>query len=165
MIAGDWKPGFRLELHLKDLDNALAAARDSASPVPVTTVVRQFVKTLVDDGHAGEDHAAIARYCEDIAGARLPRDPVRPERGPASAVAEKVTAGRSRFTRAAPVRAEAFAPPRRSNGEGAVQLLKNAHETPVERPEVGFRSDIVGAVAWRGCRLPSRWTSMFIWLK
>ena len=71
MIAGDWKPGFRLELHLKDLDNALAAARDSASPVPLTTVVRQFVKTLVDNGHAGEDHAAIARYCEDIAGATI----------------------------------------------------------------------------------------------
>ena len=67
MITGDWKPGFRLELHLKDLDNALAAARDAVSPVPVTTVVRQFVKTLVENGHASEDHAAIARYCEDIA--------------------------------------------------------------------------------------------------
>ena len=68
MIAGDWKPGFRLELHLKDLDNALAAAAGSASPIPVTTVVRQFVKTLVENGHAREDHAAIARYCEDAAG-------------------------------------------------------------------------------------------------
>ena len=71
MIAGDWKPGFRLELHLKDLNNALAAAADSASPVPVTTVVRQFVKTLVTNGHAAEDHAAIARYCEDIAGTAI----------------------------------------------------------------------------------------------
>ena len=71
MIAGDWAPGFRLELHLKDLDNALAAAAASRSPVPVTTVVRQFVKTLVESGRAGEDHAAIARYCEDIAGAAI----------------------------------------------------------------------------------------------
>ena len=68
MIAGDWKPGFRLELHLKDLNNALAAAAGNGSPVPVTTVVRQFVKTLVENGHAREDHAAIARYCEDVAG-------------------------------------------------------------------------------------------------
>ena len=68
MIAGDWKPGFRLELHLKDLDNALAAAGGSASPIPFTTIVRQFVKTLVEGGHAREDHAAIARYCEDAAG-------------------------------------------------------------------------------------------------
>lgn len=68
MIAGDWKPGFRLELHLKDLNNALAAAAANGSQVPVTTVVRQFVKTLVENGHAREDHAAIARYCEDIAG-------------------------------------------------------------------------------------------------
>ena len=68
MIAGDWKPGFRLELHLKDLNNALAAAAQNGSPIPVTTVVRQFVKTLVDNGHAREDHAAIARYCEDAAG-------------------------------------------------------------------------------------------------
>jgi len=71
MIAGDWKPGFRLELHLKDLDNALAAAGGSASPIPFTTIVRQFVKTLVDNGHAREDHAAIARYCEDAAGVTI----------------------------------------------------------------------------------------------
>lgn len=68
MIAGDWRPGFRLELHLKDLDNALAAAKESGSPMPVTTVVRQFVSTLVAAGRAGEDHAAIARYCEEVAG-------------------------------------------------------------------------------------------------
>lgn len=68
MIAGDWKPGFRLELHLKDLNNAFAAAAGSASPIPITTIVRQFVKTLVENGRAGEDHAAIARYCEDAAG-------------------------------------------------------------------------------------------------
>lgn len=71
MIAGDWKPGFRLELHLKDLNNALAAAAASGVPVPVTTVVRQFVKTLVDNGHAREDHAAIARYCEKVAGTTI----------------------------------------------------------------------------------------------
>ncbi len=68
MIAGDWTPGFRLELHLKDLNNALAAAGETGSPVPVTTVVRQFVRTLVEQGHAAEDHAAIVRYGEQIAG-------------------------------------------------------------------------------------------------
>ena len=82
MIAGDWEPGFRLELHLKDLNNALAAAAGNGSQVPVTTVVRQFVKTLVDNGHAREDHAAIARYCEDIAGttiaSRAGREGIRP---------------------------------------------------------------------------------------
>ncbi len=72
MIAGDWKPGFRLELHLKDLDNALAAAAGSGSPVPVTTVVRQFVRTLVvDQDHGAEDHAAIARYGETVAGSMI----------------------------------------------------------------------------------------------
>jgi len=71
MIAGDWKPGFRLELHLKDLNNALAAAGETGSPVPVTTVVRQFVQTLVQQGHAAEDHAAIARYGEQITGTTI----------------------------------------------------------------------------------------------
>ena len=71
MIAGDWNPGFRLELHLKDLNNALAAAGQNGSPIPVTTIVRQFVKTLVEGGRAREDHAAIARYCEDAAGIRI----------------------------------------------------------------------------------------------
>ena len=71
MIAGDWKPGFRLELHLKDLDNALSAAKAADTPVPVTTVVRQFVKTLVEGGRSGEDHAAIARYGEDLTGTTI----------------------------------------------------------------------------------------------
>ena len=71
MIAGDWKPGFRLELHLKDLDNALSAAKAADTPVPVTTVVRQFVKTLVESGRGGEDHAAIARYGEDLTGTTI----------------------------------------------------------------------------------------------
>ncbi len=71
MIEGDWKPGFRLALHLKDLDNALAAAAETGSPVPVTTVVRQFVRTLVEQGHAAEDHAAIARYGEKVAGSTI----------------------------------------------------------------------------------------------
>ena len=73
MIAGDWKPGFRLELHLKDLNNALAAAKETDSPVPFTTIVRQFVQTLVTNGRAAEDHAAIARYCEDVAGTKIAR--------------------------------------------------------------------------------------------
>ena len=46
----------------------VTAAAGNGSQVPVTTVVRQFVKTLVENGHAREDHAAIARYCEEIAG-------------------------------------------------------------------------------------------------
>ncbi len=76
MIAGDWKPGFRLKLHLKDLDNALAAAKATGSPVPVTTVVRQFVHTLVENGHAAEDHAAIARYGEEVAGSAISGQPL-----------------------------------------------------------------------------------------
>lgn len=90
MIAGDWKPGFRLELHLKDLDNALAAAKASVSPVPVTTVVRQFVKTLVDGGHGAEDHAAIARYCEEVAGAAISGDgSFHPWSGTAAAILDR----------------------------------------------------------------------------
>ena len=68
MIAGDWKPGFRLALHLKDLDNAVAAARERESPVPATELVRGLVRELVERGRGGEDHAAIARHGEDRAG-------------------------------------------------------------------------------------------------
>ncbi len=71
MIAGDWKPGFRLELHLKDLNNALAAAKETGIQAPFTTIARQIVQTLVTNGHAAEDHAAIARYCEDLAGTTI----------------------------------------------------------------------------------------------
>jgi 2-hydroxy-3-oxopropionate reductase len=67
MIDGDFKPGFRLRLHQKDLANALATAKEAAIPLPVTALLQQIVTALVVNGNGDLDHSAIARFIEEMA--------------------------------------------------------------------------------------------------
>ena len=68
MIEGNFKPGFRIELHIKDLTNALNAAHAVATPVPLTGQVMEMFESLKAYGFEKEDHSALARYYEKIAG-------------------------------------------------------------------------------------------------
>ena len=68
MIAGDFKPGFRIRLHQKDLHNALLTGKDLGVPLPVTSLVQQMLGALINDGKGDSDHSAIANFLEDMAG-------------------------------------------------------------------------------------------------
>jgi 2-hydroxy-3-oxopropionate reductase len=63
----DFSPGFRIDLHHKDLGNALAAAREYGVPVPMTALVDQMLQALRMKGHGSEDHSALLRVIEDWA--------------------------------------------------------------------------------------------------
>ena len=67
MIAGDFKPGFRIRLHQKDLHNALLTGKDLGVPLPVTSLVQQMLGSLINDGKGDADHSAIANFIEDMA--------------------------------------------------------------------------------------------------
>ena len=67
MIAGDFKPGFRIRLHQKDLHNALLTGKDLGVPLPVTSLVQQMIGSLMNDGKGDLDHSAIANFIEDMA--------------------------------------------------------------------------------------------------
>ncbi len=67
MIAGDFKPGFRIRLHHKDLHNALITGKELGVPLPVTSLVQQMLGALINDGKADADHSAIANFIEDMA--------------------------------------------------------------------------------------------------
>ena len=71
ILERDFRPGFRIELHRKDLDNALAAAASLGVPLPATAAVRQAVEALMVDGWGEEDHAAIVRFAEGLAGVEI----------------------------------------------------------------------------------------------
>ena len=71
MMAHDFKPGFRIELHIKDLTNALNAAHAVSAPVPFTSQVMEIMQALKADGNEKDDHSAIAKYYEKIAGVSL----------------------------------------------------------------------------------------------
>ncbi len=66
MIAGNYKPGFRIELHIKDLTNALNAAHAVNAPVPLTGEVMEMMQSLKAYGCEKDDHSALAKYYEKI---------------------------------------------------------------------------------------------------
>jgi len=68
MLAGDFKPGFRIDLHIKDLENALAAGHGVGAPLPLTASVMEILINLRKDGFGSDDHSAIARYYQKLSG-------------------------------------------------------------------------------------------------
>ena len=73
MIAGNAKPGFRVDLHIKDLNNALDCAHTVGTPVPMTASVQEILQWLHAHGCGAMDHSAIARYYEELCGLRIGR--------------------------------------------------------------------------------------------
>ena len=59
LVNLDYSVTFTPELLLKDLDLGLAAARANGVPMPVTTVAREVVQTLIGNGYTEEDFAAL----------------------------------------------------------------------------------------------------------
>jgi 2-hydroxy-3-oxopropionate reductase len=66
MLDGNFKPGFRIELHIKDLQNALDTAHDLGVPIPLAANVMETLQSLKNDGYAANDHSAIVRFYEKL---------------------------------------------------------------------------------------------------
>jgi 2-hydroxy-3-oxopropionate reductase len=71
LIARNFKPGFRIRLHQKDLRNALKAADAMKVSLPFTSLAQSVLTALVNAGRGDLDHAAIATFIEDMAGAEV----------------------------------------------------------------------------------------------
>jgi 2-hydroxy-3-oxopropionate reductase len=68
MLAGDYKPGFRVDLHHKDLGILTAAARQSGVTLPVGALVAGQIATLRAMGGGSLDHTALRALAEVTAG-------------------------------------------------------------------------------------------------
>ena len=66
MLEGNYKPGFKIDLHIKDLNNALDAGHKTGSPLPLTAQVMEFMQLMHADGCGQEDHSAISKYYEKL---------------------------------------------------------------------------------------------------
>ncbi len=64
LIARNFKPGFKIHLHQKDLRNALQTAEANRVFLPLTALVQQMLLSLMGDGNGELDHAAIAMFVE-----------------------------------------------------------------------------------------------------
>jgi 2-hydroxy-3-oxopropionate reductase len=71
MMDSNFKPGFKIDLHIKDLANALDTAHGVGAPLPLTSLVREMMETLRADGFGGEDHSALARYYAKVSGVKI----------------------------------------------------------------------------------------------
>ena len=64
----NFKPGFKVDLHIKDLKNALDTGHAVGSPLPLTALVFEMLQTLHSDGCGQNDHSAIAKFYEKVTG-------------------------------------------------------------------------------------------------
>ena len=71
MVDRNFEPGFRIELHYKDINNAMEAARDLDVPLQVTSNLQQVLTSLMIQGEGKSDHSAIAKYVEQLAGVEI----------------------------------------------------------------------------------------------
>lgn len=64
MMDGNFKPGFRISLHIKDLCNAIDTGHDVGASLPLTASVMEMMQWLKASGYEMEDHSALVRYYE-----------------------------------------------------------------------------------------------------
>ena len=67
IMAGNFKPGFRIDLHIKDLANALETGHEVGVPLPLTSQVMEMMQALKVDGKSGNDHSGLVQYYEKLA--------------------------------------------------------------------------------------------------
>jgi 2-hydroxy-3-oxopropionate reductase len=73
LIARNFKPGFKIQLHQKDLRNALQTAEANQMFLPLTALVQQMLLSLMGDGKGELDHSAIATFVEKLSHVEIER--------------------------------------------------------------------------------------------
>ena len=71
MLNGNFKPGFRIDLHIKDLNNAIETGHGVGAPLPLTVLVQEMLERLHFDGCGSDDHSAILKYYEKLTGSEV----------------------------------------------------------------------------------------------
>ncbi|RRZ97126.1 2-hydroxy-3-oxopropionate reductase [Erwinia sp. 198] len=67
VMSRNFKPGFRIDLHIKDLANALDTSHGVGAQLPLTAAVMEMMQALKADGLGTADHSALACYYEKLA--------------------------------------------------------------------------------------------------
>ena len=73
ILSGDFAPGFKIDLHAKDLNLISDAARSVGVPIPTAALVEQLFSALRVQGRGGLDHSAVITLFEDLAKAQVRR--------------------------------------------------------------------------------------------
>lgn len=71
MLAHNFEPGFRIDLHIKDLNNAIETGHDAGSPMILTSIVMEMLEQLHADNCGQCDHSALIKYYSKLTGIEL----------------------------------------------------------------------------------------------
>ena len=67
MMDRKFNPGFRINLHIKDLGNVLETSHEVGVPLPLSAAVMEIMQALKVDGMGDFDHGSIVRFYEKLA--------------------------------------------------------------------------------------------------
>ena len=73
MMDRNFNPGFRIELHIKDMNNVLETSREVGVPLPLASQVMEIMQAIKQDGSDVEDHSSIVKFYEKIANIKITR--------------------------------------------------------------------------------------------
>jgi len=73
MMDRNFKPGFKIDLHIKDLNNVLETAKSLDSPTLLTAQVMEMMKVLHAQGDGQSDHGALVKFYEKLADVEITR--------------------------------------------------------------------------------------------
>lgn len=74
MLDRNFNPGFKIDLHIKDLNNVIETSHGVGAPIPLTAQVMEIMQAIKLDGCGIEDHSSIVKYYEKISNAILERE-------------------------------------------------------------------------------------------
>jgi 2-hydroxy-3-oxopropionate reductase len=67
MFDRNFQAGFRIELHLKDINNVMDTAQELGVPLQMSAQLQQVLQALYNEGNGTDDHAGILKYVEALA--------------------------------------------------------------------------------------------------
>ena len=73
ILDRNFAPGFRIGLHIKDLNNVLETSHEVGVPLPLTAAVMEMMQALKVEGLEGADHGALVQYYEKLANITVAR--------------------------------------------------------------------------------------------
>lgn len=68
ILEGNFAPGFKIDLHIKDLNNAIETGHAEGAYLPLTAQVMEMMQMLREEGYGQNDHSALVRFYEKITG-------------------------------------------------------------------------------------------------
>lgn len=71
ILEGNFEPGFKIDLHIKDLKNAIETGESVGTQLPFTNSIFEILQQLHDSGYGDKDHSGIALHYEALVGSKI----------------------------------------------------------------------------------------------